>query len=52
MVQVDYYTENPLDENKELIKRALDEAGIHFSYTLVYETTEQVYHHVFDCEVI
>lgn len=51
-VQVDYYTDIPLDENKWKIRKVLDEAGISFSYKLLYDSTEKVYHHIFDCEVL
>lgn len=51
-VQVDYYTDVPLDENKWKIRKALDEADVTFSYKLLYDSSEKVYHHIFDCEVL
>ena len=50
-VQVDYYTITPLDSNTYIIKDALENAGVPFEYTLVYDSENEVYHHVFDCEV-
>lgn len=50
-VQVDYYTTTKQDPNKIKIRNLLDEAGITFSYQMLVDTTEKIYHHIFDCEV-
>lgn len=50
-VQVDYYTTKRFDPNKAKIRESLDKAGITFSYQMMFDTTERVYHHIFDCEV-
>jgi hypothetical protein len=51
-VQVDYYTNTQRDKNKNKLRKALDDAGFTFSYSMLYDSTERVYHHIFDCEVM
>lgn len=51
-IQLDYYTKTPHDANKNVIRAALDGAGISFTYRMRHEDDEKVYHHIFDCEVI
>lgn len=50
-VQVDYYTTKRFDPNKAKIRELLDRAGITFSYQMMFDTEERVYHHIFDCGV-
>lgn len=51
-IQVDFYTNIPFDDKKWLIRQTLDSAEIPFSYQLLYDDEERVYHHIFDCEVV
>lgn len=50
-VQVDFYTKVPLDDNCRAIRNTLDAAEITFTYTMMYDDIEKVYHHIYDCEV-
>lgn len=50
-VQVDYYTEKQLDDNANVLKYALDEAGIPFEKSVLIDNDERIFHHVYDCEV-
>jgi hypothetical protein len=47
----DYYTKNDADPNKERIKELLSEAGIVFSYKVLYNQEKRFIVHSFNCEM-